>query len=391
MNPRRKFIQAISRGVTGSLLARAIPVGVGALLLPRLAKAGTVLDPTNPFATFQEEGSENITPGSVLSFTDENVGDIAVLHTTDLDAGAGIDLDIVATFHVLTTLPNNVDTGNRVVINDGTHAAIAECVLINDVKGIGLLSQGPPSDPASYPVFVPVDWQTAPCTIRLRRWANGDGELIEVNGAAPAPRALLTADKVAGPTRQGTTVELGCASPEARCIVEYSAFRSERVVAAVAGTLNFTSFRLRDADSADRIRFRADYTLGSGNDGINPSLEPVTIKLMDMFGSQFYPAPDFNPLNGFDVQGKVGKRQWTLNDAERARTGLEQLVIDENPNSRGGIAFRDLRTAVADTDFSKVKVEITIGTGTTADKLTGIANLVEKPFGSGKWRLATEP
>jgi hypothetical protein len=279
-----------------------------------------------------------------------------------------------------------------VVINDGqTRAAVAECVVINGVNGIGLLSQGSVSDPASYPVFVPVDWQTAPVTIRLRRWANGDAELIEVNGAAPTPRALLTADKVASLTRSGTTVELGCASPEARCIVEYSAFRSERVAQAVAGTLNFTSFRLRDADSADRIRFRADYTLGASSDGINPSLDPVSLKLFDMFGTQIYPTPDFNPLAGFDVQGKVGKRRWTLNDAERARTGVERLLIDEDPSQRAGIAFRDIRTAVADTDFSTVKVEITIGMGATADKLTGTANLVEKPFGSGTWRLATEP
>ena len=45
---------------------------------------------------------------------------------------------------------------------------------------------------------------------------------------------------------------------------------------------------------------------------------------------------------------------------------------------------------LADTDFSTVKVEITNRNGTTADKLTGTAKLMEKPFGGGKWRLATE-
>src|SRR5262249_2318320 len=124
---------------------------------------------------------------------------------------------------------------------------------------------------------------------------------------------------------------------------------------------------------------------------INPSLEPVSVRLFDTFGTQFYPAPDFNPLNGFAVQGRLGRRRWVLNDAERARSGVEQFVIDESSSSRGGLVFRDLRTALAGTDFSAVKVEIVIGTGATADKLTGIANLVEQPFGSGHWRLVNEP
>jgi hypothetical protein len=32
-------------------------------------------------------------------------------------------------------------------------------------------------------------------------------------------------------------------------------------------------------------------------------------------------------------------------------------------------------------------VEIIIGTGVTADRLTGTASLVEKPAGSGRWSL----
>jgi hypothetical protein len=157
-------------------------------------------------------------------------------------------------------LPNNADADNRVVINDGiTRTAIAAFVIVNGVKGIGLLSQGPVSDPASYPVFVPADWEAAAVTIRLRRTAAGDAELVEVNGVAPSPRALLSATKLAGPTRAFATVELGCASPEAKCTVEYSAFRSERVANPVAGQLSLTSFRLQD--SVDRVRFRADYAL----------------------------------------------------------------------------------------------------------------------------------
>jgi hypothetical protein len=162
------------------------------------------------------------------------------------------------------------------------------------------------------------------------------------------------------------------------------------VVIPVAGKLNFTRLRLRDADSVDRIQFRADYTLGSGSDGINPAVEPVTIKLSTPVGGQFYPSPDFNPLSGFNVQGALGKRRWTLNDSERARTSIERLVFDENPNNNGSVFLRDFRTNLADADFSTVNVEITIGTGAAADKLTGTASMVEKPAGSGSWRLSSE-
>jgi hypothetical protein len=215
-------------------------------------------------------------------------------------------------------------------------------------------------------------------------------ELMEVNGVAPNPRALLTADRAPALTRFGSTIEFGCMSPEATCTVEYSALRSERVAMPVAGKLSFTRFRLRDADSVDRLRFRADYTLGAGSNGINPAAEPVTIKLSTPAGGQFYPSPDFNPLAGFDVHGAVGKRRFTLSDAERARTGIERLDFDEDPNNSGGVFLRDFRTDLDDSDYSIVNVEVSIGTGTAQDKLTGTANLVERPFGSGKWRLKNE-
>jgi hypothetical protein len=360
-------------------------------LWPVRVEAAIVLDPTNP-ANFSSEGNQTITPGSVLTFADQSIGDFALLFGNDADAVPGVELDVIATFQVLSTIPMNADVGNRIAINDGLNkAAIAACIIQNGVKGIGLLSTGSTTDPASYPVFVPVDWQAAPVTVRLRRYANGDAELVEVNGVAPSPRALLTVDKLPGPTRAGATVELGTASPEAQCTVAYSAFRSERVVIPVAGTLNLTRFRLRDSDSVDRVQFRADYTLGAGSNGINPAVEPVTIKLSTPAGGQLYPSPDFNPLNGFNVQGAVGKRRWTLNDSERARTGIERCDFDENPNNNGSVFLRDFRANLADADFSTVNVEITIGTGATADKLTGTASLVQKPAGSGSWRLASEP
>ena len=361
-----------------------------ALLWPRGAEAAVTLNPMDP-SNFTEDGGQTITPGSVLTFTDQSVGDIALLFSNDADALPGVEVDIVATFQILSTSPNNVDVGNRVAIIDANKAAIAACVILNGVKGIGLMSTGPMSDPASYPVFVAVDWQVAPVTIRLRRYANGDAELVEVNGVAPSPRALLTVDKLAVATRPLASVELGAASPEARCTVAYSAFRSERVVQPVSGTLNFTRFRLRDTDSPDRVRFRGDYKLGTTSNGIDPTTEPVTIKLSTPAGGQFYPSPNFNPVAGFIVQGSAGKRRWTLNDSERARTDIESLVFDEGSNNTGSIALRDFRTGLFVADFSLVNVEITIGAGATADKLTGSVNLVEKPAGSGQWRMLSEP
>lgn len=65
--------------------------------------------------------------------------------------------------------------------------------------------------------------------------------------------------------------------------------------------------------------------------------------------------------------------------------------FDEDPNNRGGFFLRDFRTTLADADFSTVNIEITIGTGPTQDKLTGTANMVEEPAGSGRWRLANGP
>ena len=194
-----------------------------------LAEAAVTLDPADT-SNFKQDGTQAITRGTVLTLTDESVSDFIVLYANDADAAAGVEVEVVATFQVTASVPMNADAGNRVAINDGqTRAAIAACVIQNGVKGIGLLSQGSVYDPASYPVFVAVDWQTAPVTIRLRRTATGDAELTEVNGVAPSPRALLSASQLPGPTRAATTVEFGAASVEARCTVGYTAFHSERV------------------------------------------------------------------------------------------------------------------------------------------------------------------
>jgi hypothetical protein len=348
----------------------------------------TTLDPASPLANFTQEGAETFAAGTILTVNDTSIGDFVSFFAGDADASPGKELDLIATFQVKQTTRNNADAGNRIVINDGvTHAVIASCIVQNGVSGIGLYSQGAAADPASYPVFVAVDWQAAPTTIRLRRTLAGDAEIVEVNGVAPSPRALLTADKLPPPTRTGFgSVEFGCASPEATCTVDYIALRSETVAIPVGGKLSFTRFRLRDADSTDTIRFRADYTLGTGSNGIDPGAEPVTIKLSTPGGGQFYPSPDFNPLSGFDVQGAAPKRRWKLNDSERARTTIEQLLFDEDPQNTGAVSLRDARTTLGTGDFSTVNVEISVG----SDKLTATVTLVQKPAGSGRWQLAGE-
>lgn len=349
------------------------------------ASPGTTLDPQNPGGLFTIEGNEAFAPGTVLTVTDAATSDFVAFFAVDMDAAAGSEIDVTTTFQVRQTTPNNADAGNRIVINDGaTRAAIAACIIKNGERGIGLLSHGNASDPAAYPVFVPVDW-TAPTTIRLRRTATGDAELIEVNGVSPSPRAILAATQCPGPTRGIPSIEFGARSVEAQCTVEYSSLQSE--LAALPVALTFTSFRLRDVDSIDRVMFRADYELAAGSDGIDPAVEPVTIKLSTPAGGQFYPSPDFNPLDGFDVQRQAPRRRWTLDDAERARTGIEQFLFDEDPDNSGGVTLRDFRADLAEADYSIVDVEITVGTGAAQDRLTGTVNLVERPAGSGRWRF----
>ncbi|HEY6045405.1 MAG TPA: HYR domain-containing protein, partial [Pyrinomonadaceae bacterium] len=191
--------------------------------------AGTTLDPNNPGANFTQEGGQTFTPGNVLTLTDTSQADFIAFFAGDGDAAAGQEIDVVTTFKIDVTFPVNAEVGNRVVINDGAaKSAIAACIIQNGVRGIGLKTQGLATDPTAYPIFVPIDWQAAPVRIRLRRYANGDAEIMELNGVAPTPRALLTADKAPPPTRTFPSVEFGTYSVEAQCTTEYSVFRTEK-------------------------------------------------------------------------------------------------------------------------------------------------------------------
>ena len=69
----------------------------------------------------------------------------------------------------------NADTGVRFVINDGTGAAAyLTCINNGGTLGLGIARDIAFTDPLNYPVFVPVNWQTA-TTVRFRRRAQDDG------------------------------------------------------------------------------------------------------------------------------------------------------------------------------------------------------------------------
>lgn len=205
-----------------------------------------------------------------------------------------------------------------------------------------------------------------------------------------SPRAIVPAPSLAGHVRATPSVGFGLFSDGARTTVEMIEFSSRAVgeppVDPVAGSLTFSRFRVRDFESNDKLRFKADFKLGANSNGINPGTEQVTLRLST-------PANDFynQVLNGFTVKGQSPRRRWTLNDAERTRTGIERFDIDEDPNNAGALFLRDVRARAGTESFETVNVEIVIGTGAAADKLTSTDTLMQKPDGSGKWRLIKEP
>lgn len=353
---------------------------------PGLAIKSVVLDPGHPLANFAVEGAQPFTPTpSLLVLLDQSVADVVDFYGFDPAASPGNDVDVVAAFQVRTSTPLNADSGVRFVINDGQFKAVmAGAIIVGGIKGIGLAAGVNFWDPTNYPVFVTADW-TQPTTVRFRRSASGDAEIVDVNGVAPSPRALLAGVSLPPRNRLYPTIEFGCMSPEALCDVEFSQFYSEVPASAIRGALAFTEFRIRDDDTTDRLRVRADYALGADSDGINPSSEAMSVKLSTPTYGQFYPAPaaDFNPLAGFVAHGRAPRRRWSLNDAERARTGIERFDVDENPDHTGAIILRDLRTTLPNIDYSTVLVTVDIG----FDLLTDTVHLVEKRAGSGRWRL----
>lgn len=367
-------------------LAHLLPYGwprIGSLI-PE-AYAAVVLDPNNPTPPFTLEGIGNCgTPGTVLAMNDSSSSNVCNLFAADSDAAqGGPDLDIITTFQVLTDdMHAGDEIGVRFVIDEAVEKrVVAACFMKAGVPAIGLAAGNDFTDQNSYPAFVLVNWK-AVTSLRIRRTQQG-AEIIEVNGVAPATRQFIDRPLLPTAFRPQPSVEFGCPSSEAIVTVDIHAFASERVVVPVPGRLTFTDLRIRDADSTDRLRFRADFTLGAASNGIDPATEQVTIKLSTPGGGQFYPMSGVNSISGFDVKGNPPRRRWSLSDVERARTGIERFDIDEDPGNTWSIFFRDRSSDIPADDFSTVNAEIVIGN----DRLTGSAELAQRPSGSGSWRL----
>jgi len=238
MTTKRMLRGVMQRALAGGGLALLL-VGGAALLAPQGARADTILDPANPTPTFTKEGAEvhTPTPGG-LTLTDASTGEFVAFFTNDAAASPGIAVDLVATLQILQFIPNNADAGVRVVINDGSETAVILGAVIvpldpNDLlagfqRGLGLAGGGLLSDPANYLAFIPVDWSN-PTSVRLRRTAAGDAELVELNGVAPLTPVFLPKASLAPPTRAGATVEFGARSAEAQVTVIFTEFFSETV------------------------------------------------------------------------------------------------------------------------------------------------------------------
>jgi hypothetical protein len=212
---------------------------------PAAARAGITLDPSN-LGSFTNEGNETLTnSASGVTVFDVASSDFIGFWATDLDAQVGIGVDLVATFQVLSFTPNHVDTGVRLVINDGSETAVILGAILADVdpgpstnlqRALGLASGTNFSDPANWPVFTPVDW-TNPTSVWLRRTAAGDAELIEVNGAAPLNPVFLPKVLLPPNTRTVPSVEFGAFSVEAQATVVFTEFSSAAIPEPATGTL----------------------------------------------------------------------------------------------------------------------------------------------------------
>jgi hypothetical protein len=351
------------------------------------AEADVTLDPNNPQANFEKVGTQSAASGNSLRLTDASNTDQVGFFALDSGAAPGNEVEVVATFQVASnSTPSGVDTGLWIAISDGVAtSAIAAGVTLGGIPGIAIAIGTDYSSPANYAAFVPVHW-LAPVTLRFRRTATGDAEIVEVNGIPPTPRAVVPVSSLPANVRESASVGFGLFSDPAVTTAEFIQFSSRVIGDAVAGSVSFTAFRIHDTDSTDRLRFRADYELGASTNGIDPATEQVTVKLSNGAG-EFYS----QTLNGFTVRGQAPRRRWSLNDAERARTGIERFEIDEDPNNSGAVFLRDVRFEALTGEFDIVDAEVVIGAGSAADELSGAVNLVQEPAGSGRWRLSNEP
>jgi hypothetical protein len=114
MISRRDVLGQLTRGGGASVLARALPVGVGAAVLgwPRKAFASVVFVPGD-ISNFRVIGNQQPVVGATVIFNDASQTDVSGLSADDPDAATGIDLDLTAKFQVTPQGPDGVMSAFR--------------------------------------------------------------------------------------------------------------------------------------------------------------------------------------------------------------------------------------------------------------------------------------
>jgi HYR domain-containing protein len=203
------------------------------VLSPTPAIAVVTLDPNHPLANFEKDGNQVVTPGTALILTDGSNTDHIGFFALDSDAATGKEVELSVAFRVLSnSTPAGVDAGPRIIITDGITSAVAACITLGGLPGIGIAIGTDYNSAGNYGAFVQVDW-LAPVTMKFRRTAAGDAEIVEVNGVRPAPRVFVPAAGLPSAVRATPSVGLGLFSDEAITTGEFNQFSSRLVGEAV--------------------------------------------------------------------------------------------------------------------------------------------------------------
>ena len=198
------------------------------LLAPLLVVAAPIVLDTNDISGWTQEGGQAITTSPfALNFNDASSFDTASLYMSAPDAAKGNSFDLYVSFKVGLFLQNRADTGLRFIINDGQSRSALAALTIDGAgtKGMALAKGVNFALTDNYSAFIPVNW-TAPTTLHLRRHANGDAEIVEVNGIAPSTPALLPAAESVGFVRAFPTVEFGTFGVEPMAVLDVFELRA---------------------------------------------------------------------------------------------------------------------------------------------------------------------
>ena len=356
----------------------AIFMLISAMCLPAVATATTCFDPIpDPFkAGWSQEGIGSVQVGTPLGITDPNPA-----------AGAGLSFfcadstlftgDIVLTPRVTMAAFGNApaadgNTGIHVTINDG----------VKMVRAFVLSSGG------SYRVALGVaaggysngfTLIGATLDFTLRRNVDGSGTLSVANpmiGAPPLEETIWFVDLADSVRQNVKTLEFGAAADvQSASSAAWDTLGLPLNKDFPVG-LNITDMRIVDVNN-DHIRIRSAFTLSPSSDGINPVTDQVNLTISNAAG-QFYTA---TLLPGdFELRGNDRPGRWALTDIARQITGIERfdILLDKKE-----IFFVDRGTTLPLGSFANVSMMLEIGN----DSGTGSVILVEKPVGSGRWRV----